>query len=229
MIECDLQSSYSDASITGPFLSIFNSFFLVVYGYAIVLGRCITFNVGPLMKYSLIFALLISVTSLQATTWIGYTPEVNTRIHPVILVGKVSRIEYNKSMLTDTISVNIAYINVSEVLKNEIEDAISIQPGSEIPLYMLSSEAKYERHKFITYKDGTNGIWILSYRDETFRAGHPDALKPLSHLDKIKELITNPISDAEHILKGLNSHKNNEDGIYNHLFVHSFINRFYRF
>ena len=82
---------------------------------------------------------------------------------------------------------DIAYIKVGEVLKNELRNR-KIQKGDTIPLSMPSAKGTAVSTN-IRYRKGTEGVWILEYKDETFWATYPKDYQPMRQKAHIAGLI----------------------------------------
>ena len=136
---------------------------------------------------TIIIAIIIAICTLQTTAiamW-AYVPlEKLLAENSVVVAGKIEEI---KTTETAKGKVSIAYIKVSEVLKNELKD-FKIKVGDKIPL-SVPTPGMISVSTDINYPKGKEGVWILEYKDKTFWATYPSDYQPLKEKAKIKEIL----------------------------------------
>ena len=103
--------------------------------------------------------------------------------NPVVIVGVIDAVEVGDSESTD-----IGLIGVSKVLKNELKD-YAIKKGDIVPLTMPSAESTDNNPKTIRFDEGTEGLWILKYKDGAFFASSPQNFQPMEKIDEIMGLL----------------------------------------
>ena len=160
---------------------------------------------------SVFFFLMFSMRVAFAC-WIIIPLEKVVERKPVVVVGKIVKIEVDKarhntiyrvarflntmvSKITRTrlakpgfYRYDIAYIEVAKILKNELNEP-AIRVGFEIPLSMPSINNSVNMSTDIRYKRGTEGVWILEYRDGTFWAMEPKDYQSLNQQKTITQII----------------------------------------
>jgi hypothetical protein len=109
------------------------------------------------------------------------------------VTGKIVRIEKPAAKEDGASAYAIAWIKTREVLKKDggpeqpkAADRRTTQPGDEVPLTM---PAKHMRSTDIVYKNGTDGVWILQYRDQRYWAAYPKDYQPIANLETVKHAI----------------------------------------
>ncbi len=116
--------------------------------------------------------------------WVDIPLEKLVADNPVVLVGTIEEISISKSPKD---KFDIAYIKVAGVLKNELKYR-KIKKGEMVPLSMPSAK-KVMISTDIRFKKGTEGVWILEYKDETFWATYPKDYQPLKQREQITQII----------------------------------------
>ena len=160
---------------------------------------------------SVFFFLMFSMRVAFAC-WIIIPLEKVVERKPVVVVGKIVKIEVDKAphntiyrvaLFLNTIvskitrtrlaepgfyRYDIAYIEVAKILKNELRKPV-IKVGDQILLSMPSINNTVGSSADIRYKKGKEGVWILQYRDGTFWAMGPNDLQPLNQQKIITQII----------------------------------------
>lgn len=108
-------------------------------------------------------------------------------LNPVIIGGRIEKIEPVPDEEKTEQDLNIAYIKVEKVLKNELEN-IKIEKGGFVKLLM---PAKHTISTDIMYKKWQGGIWILEKdkKRDMFWATYPGDLQPTEKEEEIREII----------------------------------------
>ncbi|MBM3240551.1 hypothetical protein FJZ31_30065 [Candidatus Poribacteria bacterium] len=135
----------------------------------------------------IIACVIFSVVSpVNATSWIDIPLEERIAKNSVVVIGKIKIIKiakpsegYDRIYQHDTV-----YITVSKVLKNELKDKI-IKKGSKHSIVIPSLVNELWHWGDIRYKYITEGIWILAFRDNAFRAEYPKDYQPLTEEKEI--------------------------------------------
>lgn len=125
-------------------------------------------------------AVLLTAAALPALgSWADVPLETVVKDSPVIVVGKIERIELpDPPEPSDARRLDIGHIKVRKVLKNALKD-FELAPGDTIPLAMPSSLNKMRMSTDLYFKEGTDGVWILDRKDGKFRATYPKDHQPL--------------------------------------------------
>lgn len=145
-------------------------------------------------------AMLLALCSLRPATamWSDIPLAKLVADNPVILVGKIEKItpaEQPESRL-DT-----AHIRVWEVLKNELKD-YEIKTGQTVPLSMPAANSKIMVSTDLNYKKGTEGVWILEFKDNAFWATYPKDYQPMRQKGRIVQIIRRHLREAEEKSRG---------------------------
>jgi hypothetical protein len=143
-------------------------------------------------KHSAVLVLLLGILVLGKVAhscWAAWPLEKVVNRNPLIVVGKIEKIEVAQPRGNDRV-YDTAFIKVRKVLKNNVKGA-NIKPGVLIPLSMPSVKNKTRMSTDLTYKQGTDGVWLLSYDKarKAFATGRPDELQPLAKEQKITNII----------------------------------------
>lgn len=110
---------------------------------------------------------------------------------PLIIIGSIEKIKQaDPPKKNIDYQYDIAYINVSEVLKNTLQD-YEVQNNDEVPLSMPSALNLVVNSTDIRYKKGTSGIWILDFKKNTFWATYPKDYQPMSKEKEMREILEN--------------------------------------
>jgi len=158
-----------------------------------------------------LFLILIFSTRVALGCWASVPLEKIVKGGHVVVVGEIVRIkearplhfvvyqfaDLFKEMIAKIArrkeprrAYDIAYIEVAEVLKNELRKP-TIKVGDQIPLSMPSMKNSVRTSTDIRYKKGTAGVWILRYHDGTFWVTHPDNAQSLNQQKIITQIIHN--------------------------------------
>ena len=159
-------------------------------------------------------SLFLLIFSVQVTfaCWIIIPLEKVVAGNPVVVVGKIVKIEVDKAprdiiyriarFLNTVVSrttrtrlaepgfyrYDIAYIEVAKILKNELRKP-AVEVGDQIPLSMPSINNSTRMSTDIRYKRGAEGVWILEYRHGTFWATYPKDWQSLNQQKIITRII----------------------------------------
>ena len=136
-------------------------------------------------ELAVIIIIIVACILQTARAMWAYVPlEKLLAENPVVVVGKIEEI---KTSETTKGKVSIAYIKVSEVLKNELKD-FKIKVGDKIPL-SVPTPSMISVSTDINYPKGKEGVWILEYKDKTFWATYPSDYQPLKQKAQIKDIL----------------------------------------
>ncbi|WP_269525325.1 hypothetical protein [Coraliomargarita parva] len=91
----------------------------------------------------------------------------------IIVSGKIERVipPARSHAEKDEYLFDIGEIRISEVFKNSLNE-LEVKKGEVIPLKMPSTSNTMRISTDIRYKEGLEGIWILTYHEGGFHAGY---------------------------------------------------------
>lgn len=128
-------------------------------------------------------------SSVVKAMWANVPLEKLLEENPVVLVGRILNVT---AAGPGKEKFDTAHILVEEVLKNGLQE-LKINKGDKIPLSMPAA-AEVKASTDIRYSRGTQGVWILEYKDKTFRATYPKDLQPLEHKESIVQIIREQVT-----------------------------------
>ena len=134
----------------------------------------------------LTFAGALMPLCLVVACWMDVPLDKIVQESPVVVVGKITKIDVGKSSER---AVDTAHIQVERVLKNGFP--ASIKSDGEVLLVMPGKSRQAHSSIDITYSLGQRGVWILESKDngKTFAATYPKDFQPLSKEKEIAEII----------------------------------------
>lgn len=110
---------------------------------------------------------------------------------PVVVAGKIEKVQVNDQPDRNTLRWNdTAFLKVAAVLKNDMK-LPAVQEGATLKLAMSSIKNKRRMSNDLMFKEGDQGVWLLSYADESFSVGYPGDLLPLKEQQKVAEMLRN--------------------------------------
>ncbi len=127
-------------------------------------------------------------------SWADVPLEEIVQNSPVVVVGKIEKIDPAEPWKEGMRNYDTAYITVSKVLKNTLKDT-KITIEDKIPLSMPAiirqgiSGLALALGTDIRYRIGQEGIWILELKDNTFWATYPKDYQPLKKIKEIQDII----------------------------------------
>ncbi|PCJ58804.1 MAG: hypothetical protein COA79_12095 [Planctomycetota bacterium] len=134
----------------------------------------------------LIMSILMIFTSpMINASWVDIKIEKIIKDNPLIIIGKIEKISTTKASKGE---IDIAYIKISELLKNKLKNK-KIKIGDKIPLSMPGKKKKLSFGTDIRYKKDQEGIWILEFKNNVYWATYPKDFQPLKEKKKIIKII----------------------------------------
>jgi len=117
--------------------------------------------------------------------------------NPVVLVGTIEDVRVSQSSKG---KFDTAYIKVAEVLKNTLKKR-KIKKEDRVPLSIPSAKGIAVSNS-IRYQKGTQGVWILEYKDKTFWATYPKNRQPMKQKDEIVRIIRGDMKEFNSLPAG---------------------------
>lgn len=128
--------------------------------------------------------------SVSIACWAAVPLEKLIADNPVIVVGKIEKVDVSPPAKDgkQAVTGDTAHIKVEQVLKNSLAETV-ITVGDTIPLAMPSQNAKLMVSTDLRYGVGTDGVWILEFKDDKYWATYPGDFRPRNKLGEIKALL----------------------------------------
>lgn len=152
-------------------------------------------------------ALQLAASSSQAS-WM-YVPLARlVEQNPVVVAGRIVGIKTTDAPKDGrSRRLDIASLVVDRILKNEI-DGLEIKVGGAIPLAMPSRKSARRTGNDIFYERGRDGVWILEYDGEYFRATYPGDFQKRRMEERIHALIVRQATErAEALDRTIREHR----------------------